>query len=164
MAIVCVDTNVLIWGVKQECTPGQEDLLERAKHLLKQCQAAKDRVIVPAIVIGELLANLPLDTHEVFLRAIRDSSLVVVPYDLNTARLNAKIWQEQRPWEKLKEAGLSKQAVKTDVLIVATALAQRCNVLYTQDRGVYNLANFYTDCRYVSDVDLPAHQIVLLNL
>ena len=31
---ICFDTNIVIWGIKNECTEGQEDLKEKAKNYI----------------------------------------------------------------------------------------------------------------------------------
>jgi len=35
MKKVCLDTHILIWGVKGESTPGQEDMISKAKQFFK---------------------------------------------------------------------------------------------------------------------------------
>lgn len=165
MAIVCLDTNALIWGIKRQCAPGQENMIDKAKHLFQLCKDAKDTILIPSVVIGEILCGTPHLHHESILRALQETNARIVPYDLNTARFNARVWQEQRPqWEKwLELKQMTRQAVKVDVLIVATAMAQRCQVLYTQDTGVYRLAKPYLEVRYISEIVIPAQQIDFLE-
>lgn len=154
MALVCLDTNTIIWGIKKECTPGQEIMLEKAKQLFKSFSEAKDHVLVPAVVVGEILCGTPPERHEGIIRALQDTSARVVPYDMNAARFNAKIWQEQRSdlQQMISSGQSSRQAVKTDIMIVAIALAQRCHVLYTEDHSLYKLSKPYLESKYVSQV------------
>jgi len=35
MAVVCLDSQILVWGIKQQATAGQEDMIPRANAFLK---------------------------------------------------------------------------------------------------------------------------------
>lgn len=51
--IVCLDTNVLIWGIRAFASPGQEQMLEDAKALVQKLDQENHRVIIPSPVIFE---------------------------------------------------------------------------------------------------------------
>jgi predicted nucleic acid-binding protein len=94
MAIVCFDTHVLIWGVKNEASSSQQAMIERAIALIQQCTDRKDVVLVPAVVVGEALCNVPAGMQESLFRTLSEQFLIV-PYDARAALINARIWQEQ---------------------------------------------------------------------
>ena len=57
MHIVCLDTQVLYWGILGKATGNQADLIPRARDFLIGLTADEEtHVIIPAIVVGELLA------------------------------------------------------------------------------------------------------------
>src|SRR5690242_2444160 len=94
MAIVCFDTHMLIWGIKEEANSSQQAMIERAKAIIQQCEAQDDTVVVPALVVGEVLCNRSVANQQGLWQALNDS-FVVVPYDARAAIYNAQIWQEQ---------------------------------------------------------------------
>lgn len=90
MAIVCFDAHVLIWGVKQQVTASQTDTIERARFLIQQCEEQQDRVIVPAVVVGEILCNLPINQHAA-IHKVLNAAFIITPYDGRAALQNARI-------------------------------------------------------------------------
>lgn len=52
---VCLDTNILIWGIQNKASAGQEQMLERTRLFLKDLDESKAKIIIPSLVIGELL-------------------------------------------------------------------------------------------------------------
>ncbi len=35
MKLVCLDTHVIIWGIVKQATPGQENMIQKAKNLFE---------------------------------------------------------------------------------------------------------------------------------
>ena len=58
MKKVCVDTNILIWYIKKECTKGQEDMLEKAEYLFDYFERSEILIVIPSLVVAELLGNV----------------------------------------------------------------------------------------------------------
>ena len=163
MAIVCFDTHVLIWGIKHEAHASQQAMIERANALIQQCADRKDSVLIPAVVVGEALCSAPPETQERMFQTFSEHFLIV-PYDARAALVNARIWQEQAALrQELREQQVWRQAIKVDIQIVAIAVANRCNVLYTEDGPLYEIAKRYLDVKKISEVQLPAHQPKLLK-
>lgn len=163
MAIVCFDTHVLIWGVKNEASSSQPSMIERAIALIQQCTDRKDVVLVPAVVVGEALCNVPAVMQESLFRTLSEQFLIV-PYDARAALINARIWQEQEiPRKELRAQQVARQAIKVDIQIAAIAVANGCSILYTEDGPLYELAHHYLDVKKISEVQLSAHQPKLLD-
>lgn len=77
--VICIDTHILIWGVKRQAEPNQQQLIERAEHFLEKCKSDGTRIILPSLVLGEVLAGtLPADTGALA-KAI-EKRFMVVPY------------------------------------------------------------------------------------
>lgn len=60
MSLVCIDTNLLIWGIQQQANLTQGDMISKTITLLEffKQKNAKDvayKLAVPAIVLGEFL-------------------------------------------------------------------------------------------------------------
>ena len=55
--IICLDTCVVIWGIKKESNPEDEDKQRRAHHLLVKLDELDAKVIVPSVALGETLSG-----------------------------------------------------------------------------------------------------------
>lgn len=158
MAIVCFDTHMLIWGIKEEANSSQQAMIERAKAIIQQCEAQDDTVVVPALVVGEVLCNRLVPNQQELWQALNDS-FIVAPYDARAAIYNAQIWQEQLTVRQaLRTQETPRQAIKTDITILSTALAYNCEILYTEDKDLAQLAERYITVRKISDVQIPPEQ------
>jgi hypothetical protein len=62
MKIVCVDNHVLLWGLREFASPGQEDMIPRTKQFLADCKEQGVQVLVPSVVLAELLTAIE-DRH-----------------------------------------------------------------------------------------------------
>lgn len=43
MSLIVIDTQILIWAVKREATPGQEPMIEKAARYLEHLDKCKDQ-------------------------------------------------------------------------------------------------------------------------
>jgi len=64
MAVVCLDSQILVWGIKQQATAGQEDMIPRAKAFLKWLDDNDKKVIIPAPIITEILMPVPIEDYD----------------------------------------------------------------------------------------------------
>jgi predicted nucleic acid-binding protein len=153
MKQVCVDTQTIIWGVRQIATPGQEDMISRAVALFERCRKDGDLLVVPTIVLGELLAAVPLDEHPDFVRLIQGRFLVA-PFDAAAALVYGRLWQAHKseiiPQARKELAGLERAEIKADHMIAAVAVARRCDQLCTADKALIRFAE-----RHISILRLP---------
>jgi predicted nucleic acid-binding protein len=141
MNTACIDNHILIWGVRKQATPGQDKMIERAELFLEYCDAAKTRIIVPAIVIGEFLVKTPPEKHEE-ISTVLDKRFRIAPYDAITAASAARILQEYKA-SGVKSSHTNRDVLKADIQILATAITRKCDVLYTHDEGLTALAERY---------------------
>src|SRR5215831_15530938 len=95
MSTACLDNHILIWGIRQEATLGQESMILRAELFLKHLEETKTAVIVPSIVIGEFLVKVAIEKHEE-VQAELEKRFRIVPYDAAAAACAARIFQEQK--------------------------------------------------------------------
>lgn len=152
MKFVTLDTNALIWGIKKECTPGQEDMLRRADLLLDHLSDEKVRLVLPAISFAELMAPLNEQERIEFARKVEEK-FVIVPFDTRAAHFAPVLWQAHRslaPSERIK----SRRVLKADVLIIASAYAAGVRSFYSNDKGFRRLAKCL---RGGIASDLPTH-------
>ena len=72
MSLIVLDTQILIWAVKREATPGQEPMIEKAARYLEHLDKCKDQMIIPGVVVSEFLANVPDERQAAVLKALED--------------------------------------------------------------------------------------------
>lgn len=156
MAVVCIDTHILIWGIQRFARSGQEEQKDRAHALLVQLEKEKAIIVVPSIVIGEFLFGLPIEQHPRFQDMI-SRRFVVVPYDLPAAMQFARIMREKKTADEIEVlmgAGATRAALKADAMIIATALSVKASGIYGHDRHMRRLCESF----------IPFHDIDTLSL
>jgi len=143
MTLVCLDTHILIWGIKGESTPGQEPMIDKAKNFLHWLDETKTKVMIPTIVISELLLPVPLAEHSAFLQVMQ-GKFIVAPFDILGAQALARVWQDKKgdgTIEQLKlDPRLTRAQMRADCQIVATALVNRADCIYTYDVNIDKFA------------------------
>jgi len=146
MKRVCLDNHIMIWGIRGYSTQGQEGMVSRAQELLSELDEMDAEVLVPAVVVAEFLAGIPKPQH-VGLLEVLNRRFQLPPFDVRTAAIAAELWREaaeRNPQlkELVQEAfpGTEKAKIKADMMILATALVRKADVLYTHDRQLKMVA------------------------
>lgn len=151
MNLVCFDNNVLVWGVKEQATPGQEGMIPRTKVFIHKLQEDRIHVLIPSVVIAEFLMPIPPDMHATVINLF-DRGFVVVPFDTAAASQFAKIWLSNKGQElvdSLIRNGSTRAELKVDSLIVATAVSQRAECIYSHDGGVKAFAQGFIEVKEI---------------
>lgn len=150
---VCLDNNILIWGIRGIASLGQESMIGRAKVLLKELDDENAEVLIPAVVVAEFLTGVPKDQHVELLNVL-NRRFQVPPFDVRAAAVAAALsrdFAERKP--PLRESiqaevpGILSVKIKADVQILATAIARRADVLYTHDRSLIKMATGLLEVR-----------------
>lgn len=157
MKRVCLDNNILIWGIRGVSTPGQAGMISRTQALFQDLDESDADIIVPAVVVSEFLAGVPKPQHPGLLEVL-NRRFQLPPFDVRTAAVAAGLWRdaaERNPHlrEVVREAfpGTEKAKIKADIMILATALVRNADVLYTHDGPLRTIADNLIEVR-----DLPS--------
>lgn len=144
MKQVAFDNHVLIWGIKEEATPGQEVMIPRTKHFIDECTKNKMTMMIPSVVLAELLTAID-PKHHTMVNNLIAQSFLVPPFDSASAIIFARLWQERQASgaiDSIKlELGATRQELKADCMIVASALAHRAEAIYSHDDKLKKFAN-----------------------
>lgn len=155
MSLVCLDTHILIWGIKEEATEGQEEMIARAKAFLEHLEKTDRRVLIPAVVVAEFLLRLPVEVHHTIVNLFQ-RAFFTAPFDLQAAERFARIWQAQRDTGRIQELsqshGATKSELKADCMIVATAVARGTSCIYSNDDTLQKFAEGYIDVHEMPDI------------
>lgn len=151
MSVVCLDTQVIRWGVMKEesKTPQGTLLISRAIHLIELLEQQKASVILPSIVVGELLVTVPERDHPAVLDRLNEDWLIV-DYDLRAAQLFAKIRKDQvinQIMDEIRQGNpyATRRQLSADIMIVATAIAHGAEKIYSHDKDFLKLAAPHID-------------------
>lgn len=146
MSLFCLDSHILIWGIKEEATPGQEPMVPKAKAFFEYLENDNAKVIVPSVVVAELLIKIPSSLHPMVTNLMQ-RTFIVPPFDLKAAMHFAKIWQEKKEQQVIQELDGTRQELKADCMIVAIAVAQNATCLLSYDDNLKKFAEGYIEVR-----------------
>lgn len=144
MKQIVIDNHLLVWGMKEESEQGQEEMIPMTKSFFEHCKQKNIEILVPAVVAGELLTAIEPKHHQIVLNLLQ-SSFVVPPYDAAAAIIFARLWRERKESGQVKrmqtDLQATRQELKADCMIVATALAQKAEAIYSHDVKLKAFAN-----------------------
>ena len=81
MSSVCLDNNILIWGIRGISTPGQEGMISRTQALFEDLDASDAHIMVPAVVVSEFLTGVPKAQHQSLLEVL-NRRFELPPFDI----------------------------------------------------------------------------------
>lgn len=141
---VSLDTQIVIWGIKKESSPNRIGMIEKSTKFIQQLEKQNARVILPAIVIAEMLSNVPKEDYEKIINCIV-KNFQVQPFDYKTALIYASQFYETKTQRttgtsNLNEPG-AREKIKADLMVVACAKAAGVGVLYSEDPDIIKLSS-----------------------
>lgn len=156
-ARVCLDTQILIWGIKKECKAGQEHMIERTGAFLQHLQETHATILVPTVVLGELLVPLAEEGRRRRFVAAIQAGFQVIPFDGQAALHFAEIWQAKKAAGVFAQAreqhGATRHEMKADSMIVATAVAHDATILYSEDEALRTFAAGFIQVQDIPEIN-----------
>ena len=155
MRVICLDTNILIWGIRKEITEEEKSKILKTRHFLDQIKTEK--VIIPSIVCAELLMKVPPEEHSLVISKF--NGFMIIPVDSFVASIFAELWYKENL--SLQDGNslhgsfeMTKHELKADLFILATAISQNCNELYTDDIKFSNLAKNHIEVKSIPSIEI----------
>jgi predicted nucleic acid-binding protein len=143
--IYCIDSNIFIWGIKKQ---EDQEMIDRALYLFKWMDEQKHILMIPTVVVAEILAPEPLEKHAVIMDKIAKNT-IIADFDMRAASIYAHLFLNRI--EELKKTanqiGVDNQKMKVDHLIIASAMAQGANCIYSHDLGIKSFGQRYLEVR-----------------
>lgn len=133
--IVCLDTSVLIWGVRGVSEPHDAHQVPKAQALIAKLDSEGANVIIPIPVAIEYISRSahPERELEALARGFELHAL-----DIPAALAAAKIEGDREAFKQAQGLGaVARPCLKVDAQIIAIALTAGAEVIYTE-----NLAEF----------------------
>lgn len=145
--IAAVDTNILIWWIRETATPGQEQMVKRAGWLFESFDEDDVEVLIASITLAEFLtgSDPKCRARE---RQVAEESLIVQPFDSRAAEKAAELWAIGRD---LPEYDGERTVLKADLLIVSAAVTGGASRIYSHDLKLRTLA----EAAGIEALDLP---------
>ena len=129
--MICLDTNILIFGIQRRAAPEYQAQMEAASYYLDSL-AEDDDVMIPSIVVAEYLQGFPDPNVRQQQYEILARRFIIPSFDAHAAKIAADIGVKLGRLRDIDElSGLSKPEVRADVNIIATAVANGANVMMT---------------------------------
>ncbi|MCY4527049.1 MAG: PIN domain-containing protein [Anaerolineaceae bacterium] len=148
MKLICLDSNVVIFGIlRRSKSPSEQHFVEMSHELIRLLEKAKCRVLLPTVCVGELLVPIPEQHHASELGKLR-RDWRIVEYDVLAASQFAKMRHDKLSNRTLRDLrrgdpSSAKHQQIADVMIAATAIVHQAEILYTTDSRVKPLVGDY---------------------
>lgn len=151
--IYCLDSNIIIWGIKKQATAGQEEMIPRAEQIFARADEYEDYLVIPAMVLAEVLASETPHIRGRYLEII-SKSFIIAPFDIRAALKYAEILHDR--FEEVKNIAIAtntpRQKMKVDHMIIAIAIVNNANCIYSTDSGLKAFASGLIDIRDVPPI------------
>ncbi len=151
MELICLDSQVLIWGIKEQATGGQEDMISLTKNYINSLDN-NSLILIPSIVMAEFLIPIPSHLHAMVINLFTNK-FIISPFDALAASKFSTIWQHHMPSgeKKIKEQpSVTRSELRADGMIVATAVAQKADRIVSHDQWIKKFAK-----DFIEVVDVP---------
>lgn len=123
---------VLIWGVQGSASSKQTEIVGRTKRYITSLADANERIIVPTPAVTEYLQFFDPRERRRQLQLL-ERHFIIVSYDLPAAYLAADL--AYRAGGPKATGEIPRQAVKTDIEILATAIVHGATSIITNNRS-----------------------------
>ena len=136
--IFCIDSNIFIWGIKNQATESELHRIDEARDFIKWASDNGHHIMIASVVIAECLSREPIEMHSEYLKIVYEN-FIVANFDERAATKYAEILNMDKFKNaviKGKEIGIGRQEMKIDYLIVACAIANGANRIYSHDEGL----------------------------
>ena len=137
MKKVCVDSNFLVWAIKERATLGQEHLIPLAKKIVDYFDLHKIEIIVPSLVVAELLSDIENDEVRDTLADVISNNFNIIHYDVLCAKEFASLrvkMDKDLIKEHRVENSITQSRLKNDYNICASAIAKKCDAIITNNK------------------------------
>jgi len=148
--MICLDTPILIWGVRESATRGQEHMIDKASRYIAYLESQNERIMVPTPVIAEYLVGATVTQRRD--RVILERGFYAPGFDLPSAELAAELLRDTDLIKRTRdETGVDRLLIKIDAQIIAIAITHHAKKIVTP-----NVRHFRVLARGKIDIeDLP---------
>lgn len=133
MTVICFDTHLLIWGIRGYAEPTQSHMIGRTRRYIQHLDSQREQIMVPTPALAEYLVGVPPQDRERHRRAL-ERHFIFPAFDFPSAQLAAELQQNRELLKEVRrESNTPRQCLKTDVMIIAVAIAHGANKIITHE-------------------------------
>jgi predicted nucleic acid-binding protein len=155
--LVCIDSQIFIWGIKKQSNPTQVDKIGYASRFIDKLSEANAKLLLPVPMLTELLAPVPVSEHADIIR-LMDKRFITAPFDNLAATKCAELLHTVSSSEELRqykeEHKIPKAKIKYDCMIAAIAITRRAAVIYSNDSDLKKFA-----CGQIRVINMPEYGV-----
>lgn len=125
---------IVAWAIKglSQDNPKDEEFV--AKKIISHYA----EIIIPSVVVAETAVGIDKDLRKKWINFIYER-FTVADFDRLAVQNYPNLWEQK--YQKSKAQGMAKQKIKTDFLVLCTALSTNCDVLVTNDKELIKMAS-----------------------
>lgn len=163
--LVCIDTSVLILGIKHSTVKQKnhpQEMVDRTARFLAWLEEEEWDVILPAVCVAEFLMNIPVEDHTAIINLLQ-KSFKVVPSDAAAAMCFGRMWQSYL--QKCDESGNKpRKDIKFDDMVISTAIVHKAKIIYSGDGDIKKMSAHADNRIEVRDIpNIPVQPYLLEN-
>lgn len=132
--VVCIDSNVAIWGIKKQSSSGQSYMVEKTTKFIGKLEDEGYEILIPSVVLAEIL---PVESPENRIEILRkiQSNFRIGNFNSYTAKIFAELFGNDYKAQKefSIENRINYNKLKIDYMIIATAIENMCNCIITNN-------------------------------
>jgi len=131
--MICLDTNLLIFGLQKKAALELSHEAEAAAHFLQELMEGEgNEAMIPPIVLTEYLQGFPDPRLRSKQYEILAENFFIPSFDAHAAKIAADIAVHLGKLKAIKElSGVPKLELRADIQIIATALANNADTIIT---------------------------------
>ncbi len=153
--IVCFDSMVFNFAFRDERpTPNTEEYFrfERVQTLSKALNGAGYKILIPTIVLAEAACIYNEARQHRFFSKL-SNSLIRGDFTESTSRVLSRILYDRnvKTAKAHVEVGVDNRKMKYDSMILAVAVENGCDCLYTLDGDFYKYSSSFIDIKGIED-------------
>lgn len=159
MSLVCLDTQIIQWGVMKRASDSQsQQFISRASDFIVWLDKQKVDIILPSLIVGELLVPIAPHDHAQVLAKL-STDWMIVDYDIRAARLFAEMRYDSAIKQIMDDIRnrnpfATRKQLIADVLIIATAIVNGAEKIYSHNHDFLALAKRYVSAENFLDVQI----------
>ncbi len=129
--MIGIDTNILIWGLDQNPTPGLEHMIELAKKFFHHVAEDRVHVVIPAQALAEFLVRNTKEERDDAIAKIEEA-FPIAPLDVAASCLAAVISSDRDHCKKVRATfGVTRNCFKADINVLASVINYGASRLVT---------------------------------
>jgi hypothetical protein len=141
--LVCVDSQIFIWGIKKQSLPTQADMIPKAIKLIDWLIDNEYKLLLPVPLLTEVLSPVPVNEQHLVLSLI-DKKFQIAPFDniaaYKCSELIYNSLKQQELVEYREQHLVTKNKIKFDCMIAAIAITRKAACIYSEDPDIKKFA------------------------